>query len=54
MTYQKPCTLRGYRFCDDVWTLVLTDVQICHKQDVIFEADKLKIVACDGKFNDFY
>ncbi len=43
--------LNTYRFCDNVWTFVLNDVEFSGKdgsQEVI-AVDKVKIVACDGK-----
>ncbi|CAF3336638.1 unnamed protein product [Rotaria socialis] len=51
--------LSTYRFCDNVWTLVLKDFQVKdnnpgqHNTAVpstqVPRADKVKIVACDGK-----
>lgn len=40
--------LRTYRFCDNVWTLLLRDVEFRELQEVI-RVDWVKIVACDGK-----
>lgn len=40
--------LNTYRFCDNVWTFVLNEVDFKDSQDTI-RADKVKIVACDGK-----
>ncbi|KAF7488087.1 Transcription initiation factor IIA subunit 2 [Sarcoptes scabiei] len=40
--------LKTYRFCDNVWTFVLRDVEFREVQDLI-KIDKVKIVACDGK-----
>ncbi|XP_035583011.1 transcription initiation factor IIA subunit 2-like [Zalophus californianus] len=44
--------LRGsqktYRFCDNVWTFVLNDVEFREVTELI-KVDKVKIVACDGK-----
>jgi transcription initiation factor TFIIA small subunit len=40
--------LKTYRFCDNVWTFVLKDVEFREVQDLI-KVDKVKIVACDGK-----
>lgn len=40
--------LRTYRFCDNVWTLLLKDVELREHQEVI-HVDWVKIVACDGK-----
>ncbi|XP_015792534.1 transcription initiation factor IIA subunit 2 [Tetranychus urticae] len=40
--------LRTYRFCDNVWTLVLKDVEFREAQELI-KVDNVKIVACDGK-----
>ncbi|XP_041355898.1 transcription initiation factor IIA subunit 2-like [Gigantopelta aegis] len=42
--------LNTYRFCDNVWTFVLNDVEF-REQPVqeIARVQKVKIVACDGK-----
>merc|ERR1711942_448160 len=40
--------LNTYRFCDNVWTFVLNDVEFREMQDVV-TVKKVKIVACDGK-----
>ena len=40
--------LNTYRFCDNVWTFVLNDVEFREMQEVT-QVDKVKIVACDGK-----
>lgn len=40
--------LKTYRFCDNVWTFVLKDVEFREVQELI-KIDKVKIVACDGK-----
>lgn len=40
--------LRTYRFCDNVWTLLLKDVEFREVQELI-RVDWVKIVACDGK-----
>ncbi|CAH1790099.1 unnamed protein product [Owenia fusiformis] len=40
--------LNTYRFCDNVWTFVLNDVEFREVQDFV-KVDKVKIVACDGK-----
>lgn len=46
------CLLQGslntYRFCDNVWTFVLNDVEFREVTDMV-KVDKVKIVACDGK-----
>lgn len=44
----KAVHLETYRFCDNVWTFVLKDVEFREVQELI-RVDKLKIVACDGK-----
>ncbi|XP_078578257.1 transcription initiation factor IIA subunit 2-like isoform X1 [Branchiostoma floridae x Branchiostoma japonicum] len=46
MTFQGH--LRTYRFCDNVWTFVLNDMEFRDVADII-KVDKVKIVACDGK-----
>ena len=40
--------LHTYRFCDNVWTFLLNDVEFRDLQDIT-KVDKVKIVACDGK-----
>lgn len=42
--------LSTYRFCDDVWTFVIKDVQfkLDHSGEAI-HADKIRIVACNSK-----
>jgi len=40
--------LRTYRFCDNVWTLLLKDAEFREVQELI-RVDLVKIVACDGK-----
>ena len=40
--------LNTYRFCDNVWTLLLTGVEFKEVQDVA-KADRMKIVAMDGR-----
>jgi len=40
--------LKTYRFCDNVWTFVLKDVEFREVQELV-KVDKVKIVACDGK-----
>ncbi|KAF0762197.1 transcription initiation factor IIA subunit 2 [Aphis craccivora] len=37
-----------YRFCDNVWTFMLSDVEFKETQEIA-KVEKLKIVACDGK-----
>ncbi|MBN3301410.1 T2AG factor, partial [Amia calva] len=39
---------RTPRFCDNVWTFVLNDVEFREVTDLV-KVDKVKIVACDGK-----
>lgn len=40
--------LRTYRFCDNVWTLLLKDAEFREVQELM-RVDWVKIVACDGK-----
>ncbi|ELT94433.1 hypothetical protein CAPTEDRAFT_146781 [Capitella teleta] len=40
--------LNTYRFCDNVWTFVLDDVEFKEVSELV-TVDKVKIVACDGK-----
>ncbi|XP_018322898.1 transcription initiation factor IIA subunit 2 [Agrilus planipennis] len=44
----KAGKLNTYRFCDNVWTFMLNDVEFREVQEVT-RIDKVKIVACDGK-----
>jgi transcription initiation factor TFIIA small subunit len=37
-----------YRFCDNVWTFVLNNVEFRELPDTI-KVDKVKVVACDGR-----
>lgn len=41
-----------YRFCDNVWTFMLSDVEFKETQEMT-RVEKLKIVACDGKSKYF-
>uniref|UniRef100_A0A8C6QIX8 Transcription initiation factor IIA gamma chain n=1 Tax=Nannospalax galili TaxID=1026970 RepID=A0A8C6QIX8_NANGA len=41
-------SLNTDRFCDNVWTFVLNDVEFREVTELI-KVDKVKIVACDGK-----
>lgn len=47
----KAGKLNTYRFCDNVWTFMLNDVEFREVQEVAM-VDKVKIVACDGKTLD--
>lgn len=47
----KSGKLNTYRFCDNVWTFVLTDVEFREVAEIA-RVNKLKIVACDGKTVD--
>lgn len=44
----KATKLNTYRFCDNVWTFMLNDVEFREVQEVT-RIEKVKIVACDGK-----
>ncbi|KAB0796964.1 hypothetical protein PPYR_11025 [Photinus pyralis] len=44
----KAGKLHTYRFCDNVWTFMLNEVEFREVQEVT-KIDKVKIVACDGK-----
>ncbi|XP_049532420.1 transcription initiation factor IIA subunit 2-like [Anopheles darlingi] len=44
----KAGKLNTYRFCDNVWTLMLNDVEFREVHEFA-KVDKVKIVACDGK-----
>lgn len=38
-----------YRFCDEVWTFVIKDVKFKMENNLVLDADKVKIVACQSK-----
>ena len=40
--------LNTYRFCDNVWTFVLNNVEFREVGEIV-KVDKVKVVACDGK-----
>lgn len=42
--------LRAYRYCDNVWTFLLNDVEFCDIREVT-ACKSVKIVACDGRRN---
>nr|CAG4635220.1 EOG090X0L7F [Alona affinis] len=44
----KAGKLNTYRFCDNVWTFLLSDVEFRDVQELA-KGDTVKIVACDGK-----
>ncbi|KAI9579136.1 transcription initiation factor IIA subunit 2 [Glossina fuscipes] len=48
----KANKLNTYRFCDNVWTLMLNEVEFREVHEFA-KVDKVKIVACDGKSGDF-
>ena len=41
-------SLKVYRFCDNVWTFVLNNVEFKELPDAVY-VDKVKVVACDGR-----
>lgn len=41
--------LRTYRFCDDVWTFIIKDVDIKLENGEPATVDKFKIVACNSR-----
>ncbi|OQV11976.1 putative Transcription initiation factor IIA subunit 2 [Hypsibius exemplaris] len=49
----KAGKLETYRYCDNVWTFILRDVEFKdsqgHGHSEPVKVDKVKIVACDGK-----
>lgn len=49
----KAGKLNTYRFCDNVWTFMLNDVEFREVQEIT-KIDKVKIVACDGKSKDTF
>lgn len=40
--------LNTYRFCDNVWTFMLNDVEFRDSNE-LEKVDRVKIVACDAK-----
>ena len=44
----KAAILNTYRFCDNVWTLMLNDVEFRDLPELT-RVDRVKIVACDAK-----
>ncbi|KAL5719440.1 hypothetical protein ACHQM5_012218 [Ranunculus cassubicifolius] len=40
--------LHTYRFCDNVWTFILTDA-VFKNEETQENVDRVKIVACDSK-----
>lgn len=44
----KANQLNTYRFCDNVWTFMMSGVEFKETHDFA-QVDKLKIVACDGR-----
>ncbi|CAD6234726.1 unnamed protein product [Miscanthus lutarioriparius] len=52
MELEKLCTFPGhlhtYRFCDNVWTFILTDASF-KNEETTEQVGKVKIVACDSK-----
>lgn len=44
----KADKLNTYRFCDNVWTFMLNDVEFRDSAD-LEKVDRVKIVACDAK-----
>jgi len=44
----KASKLNTYRFCDNVWTFMMSDVEFKDVQEFA-SVEKLKIVACDGR-----
>ncbi|KAK4574634.1 Transcription initiation factor IIA subunit 2 [Recurvomyces mirabilis] len=47
------CTFKGhldtYRFCDEVWTFIIKDVNFKMEQNHLEKAERVKIVACQSK-----
>ncbi|KAG0684071.1 Transcription initiation factor IIA small chain (TFIIA 13.5 kDa subunit) [Pichia californica] len=41
--------LSTYRFCDDVWTFVIKDVNMKLDDNEVLDVGKFKIVACNSK-----
>lgn len=41
--------LDTYRFCDDVWTFLIKDVNFKLDNGTTIHADKVKIVSCNSK-----
>lgn len=41
--------LHTYRFCDEVWTFLIENVNFKMENNVAVQADKVKIVSCSSK-----
>ena len=41
--------LDTYRFCDDVWTFILKDINFKLDNNNMVQADRVKIVSCSSK-----
>ena len=41
--------LDTYRFCDEVWTFLIKDVNFKLENGTNIQADKIKIVSCNAK-----
>lgn len=41
--------LHTYRFCDEVWTFLIEDVNFKMENSQTVQADKVKIVSCNSK-----
>ncbi|PVU98380.1 hypothetical protein BB560_005680 [Smittium megazygosporum] len=44
-------SLKTYRFCDDVWTFIISDPNFKFEHESV-SADKVKIVACNARRPD--
>lgn len=44
-------SLDTYRFCDEVWTFIIKNASFKMENNVIANADKIKIVACSSKLS---
>ena len=41
--------LDTYRFCDEVWTFIIKDIHFKMENTQQFDAERIKIVACQAK-----
>ena len=48
----KADKLNTYRFCDNVWTFMLKEVEFRENSELA-KVDRVKIVACDAKCNPY-
>lgn len=43
--------LKAYRFCDNVWTFVMDNVEFREQGNQVATVGRVKFVACDGRLS---